>query len=201
MLKTILVSASRKKAVHSSPVRQSAPKSQDSLTKLIPSLRSPSVSLLVKKVRHTPALCKLLGVGDLCFHFVILCTFHRAECNTSAQHLTTTCPQLWSLKIHPICRVSLLKRGEQLGFPTCALPWTAEGDQPAGRSHRHQAFHVSLWQVAQLLVRGMSSCSNRNGDNSLCSAQASYHRAKSFSTNSFNALLHFTSSVLDMAGI
>lgn len=92
--------------------------------------------------------------------------FHRAECNSSAQQLKTTCPQLWSFKIHPICRVSLLKKRKQLGFPNllfCALPRTAD------RSHEHQAFHGCLWQAAQLLARATFSCRNRNGSNCLLS--------------------------------
>lgn len=109
---------------------------------------------------------------SFCSFVYITQSWVQHQCSTLKNNLSTTLES----QIPSICRVSLLKRREQLGFPTCALlccalPLTAEWDQPAGRSHRHQTFQVSLWQVAQLLVKGIFSYSNRNGDNSVCSAQ------------------------------
>lgn len=135
----------KEKAVHSSPIRE-ALKCPD-LNQRNPFLRSPSVFLLVKNIYHSPPLCKLLGIGDLCFHVVFLYTYHRAEAefSISVQQVVTTCPQGWShAEVHPICRASSSEGRGHWGFMhllffVCTLPWAAGWDQPAGRfpSPRH----------------------------------------------------------------
>jgi len=195
VLKNILVSASRKKAVQTSHVRWSDTKVPGFINYGDPFPQVSSVFLSEKNVLYI----KLLGVGDLCFHFVILCTCHRAQCNISAQHLTTTCTQLWSLKIYQIRRVSLPKRREQLlCLHVCAFPrlWSPLDSRAAAACRQvPQAPGTSRqpWQAAQPVVAGIFSCSN-----TVCSAQASPHRAKTSASSSCEAASRLASPAWEM---